>query len=158
MNDHRTVGGKKSGDLALHALGDRANQSVRIGRQSDEIMRVPWNRGVLGDGKIVSIVDCPVDQVARPEDRGRPRVDRALVASSEENEQGLGEDARQGRLAEIASPGHRRLSQLLSPLVKLHCVLDVNRTLDRVRDRRLIPQRLVLVVVRGIDRYPVDPL
>ena len=119
-------------------------------------MRVPWNRGVLGEGEIVSVVDCPVDQVAYTQDRGRRRFNRGLVASCEENQQGLGEEARQGRLAEIASPGHRRLSQLLSPLVKLHCVLDVNRTLDRVRDRRLVAQRLILVVVRGIDRHAVD--
>ena len=124
--------------------------------ESDEKMRVPWNRGVLGEREIVSVVDCPVGQVARTQDRARPRVDRVLVASSEENQQGLGEEARQGRLAEIASPGHRRLSRLLSPLVQLHCVLDVNRTLDLVRDRRLVPQRLVLVEVWRVDRNPID--
>ena len=68
-------------------------------------MWVLWHRGVLGEREIVSVVDCPVGQIARTQDRGRSWVDRVLVASSEENQQGFGQEARQRRVAEMAIQG-----------------------------------------------------
>ena len=115
------------------------------------------NRGVLGEREIVSVVDCPVGQVARTQDRARPRVDRVLVAFSEENQQGLGRrgQARAPRgdsepTETVDCPDCRPHS------VQLHGFLDVHRTLDLVRDRRLVAQRLVLVEVWRVDRDPID--
>ena len=81
MDDHRAIRRKERGDLTLHTLGDRANQGVRAGwRDDDERMGVRWNRGVLGQREIVPVVDGPVGQVARTQDRARPRVDRAVMS------------------------------------------------------------------------------